>query len=181
MHMNILEVVLENVLKIYRPKIYFCTTPNKDFNIHFEMNDSEMRHPDHKFEFTKNEFETFCRSLALKYNYSIEFYGVGSLDVVNTRGYCSQIAIFWRNSSLIPSGENNYEEVFEERFKVEYPYETEETRLDREYQRLCFDIKTSLDSIALNKYYNLDEGIEAVCDFTFFNLKYNTFSVILLF
>ena len=42
-----------------------ATTPNKDFNVHYHMDDDETRHVDHVFEFTETEFKAWLDELKL--------------------------------------------------------------------------------------------------------------------
>ena len=66
------------------------TTPNRDFNHNYLI--EELRHDDHKFEFTKNEFIEFINNSTKKFNESqhdiklkYEYYGIGdSVDGVFT-------------------------------------------------------------------------------------------------
>ena len=64
----------ENVDKL------IISTPNKDFNIHYQM-DVEMRHVGHLVELTELEFKNFISSLSGVENYDVEFSGIG--DYIN--------------------------------------------------------------------------------------------------
>ncbi len=60
------------------------------------------RHPDHKFEWTREEFQLFCNSIAEKYGYKVEYSGIGDPPSIQDRegiGYCSQMAVFLRDDS----------------------------------------------------------------------------------
>jgi 2-polyprenyl-3-methyl-5-hydroxy-6-metoxy-1,4-benzoquinol methylase len=58
------------------------TTPNADFNqFYFDIGDKEMRHPDHKFEFTKEQFKSWVNDLSLSEKYGIRIFDIG--DTVN--------------------------------------------------------------------------------------------------
>lgn len=48
----------ENIFGFLSPKKIIITTPNSDFNIYFKEIDKNfvLRHPDHKYEFTRLEF-----------------------------------------------------------------------------------------------------------------------------
>jgi len=56
-----------------------------------------MRNIDHKFEWTRSEFNIWCTKITSQYGYSVITDGIGdpfgdwNLDEV---GYCTQIAIF---------------------------------------------------------------------------------------
>jgi hypothetical protein len=60
------------------------------------------RHWDHKFEWSREEFETWCLAQGTKYGYSCEFSGVGEpghCGNLEQHGYCSQICVFTRDCS----------------------------------------------------------------------------------
>lgn len=70
------------------PMRIIITTPNKDFNTFYAMEPAEMRHDDHKFEFTKVEFVDFMsRFTELEYTHT--YYDIG--DSVN--GISSTVAV----------------------------------------------------------------------------------------
>jgi hypothetical protein len=50
--------LIEHLLKLNFSK-FFISTPNKDFNIHYFENPDDMRHHDHDFEMTSEEFSAF--------------------------------------------------------------------------------------------------------------------------
>uniref|UniRef100_A0A1B6MM70 Small RNA 2'-O-methyltransferase n=1 Tax=Graphocephala atropunctata TaxID=36148 RepID=A0A1B6MM70_9HEMI len=78
-----------------RPKIAMFTTPNSDFNILFP-NFSGFRHNDHKFEWSRQQFEDWGNNLVLRYpDYSVSFQGVGPGPTGTEHlGCCSQMATF---------------------------------------------------------------------------------------
>ena len=77
-----------------RAKHVLITTPNSEFNILFK-NLSGFRHPDHKFEWTRDEFMTWCEAVCHNYPYLVEFCGVGEPPMgLEDVGYCSQGAFF---------------------------------------------------------------------------------------
>lgn len=45
-----------NIFAYIKPKVVIITTPNVEFNVLFP-NPREFRHPDHKFEWTRKQFE----------------------------------------------------------------------------------------------------------------------------
>lgn len=52
----------KTVLGAYSPRLVIVTTPNAEFNVNFPQlmygtPDSKFRHWDHKFEWTRKEFE----------------------------------------------------------------------------------------------------------------------------
>lgn len=78
-----------------RPGAVIVTTPNREYNSLFEnMKPDAMRHPDHRFEWTRAEFRHWAESVALAHGYAVRFDGIGSEDA--THGYPTQVAIFER-------------------------------------------------------------------------------------
>ena len=64
---EVLESLPRIIFGIYRPKICVITTPNAEFNVHFpNLNygspESSFRHWDHRFEWTRREFEDWANS-----------------------------------------------------------------------------------------------------------------------
>ena len=70
------------------------TTPNKDFNIFFNFREGQMRHPDHKFEWTRAQFSNFCQEIEKKFSYSFDIFGVGEHIDNDSYGFCTQGALF---------------------------------------------------------------------------------------
>jgi hypothetical protein len=78
-----------------KPKVCVVTTPNRDFNVLFDYLESlnpngekkktyrrdgvpyRMRHHDHRFEWTRQEFRTWALAAAKEYGYDVQFTGVG--------------------------------------------------------------------------------------------------------
>ena len=76
-----------------RPGLIVITTPNREYNALFEtMKDNQLRHPDHRFEWTRAEFETWATEAANENGYKVEFAPLGPVD--DTHGAPSQMAIF---------------------------------------------------------------------------------------
>ena len=84
----------ERVLFEYaKPKTIVLTTPNREFNVMWEKLDADdMRHTDHRFEWTRAEFKQWADRVAGSYNYRVEILPVG--DEVENIGAPSQMAIF---------------------------------------------------------------------------------------
>lgn len=60
----VLEAFPVTTLGTYKPKVMVVSTPNADFNVNFPKlkygtPESIMRNDDHRFEWTRNEFETW--------------------------------------------------------------------------------------------------------------------------
>lgn len=69
------------------------TTPNREYNAMFEgMADEAMRHGDHRFEWTRAEFQHWVDRVAVKYHYKVQVDPLGPEDP--NLGAPSQLAIF---------------------------------------------------------------------------------------
>lgn len=87
---------LENsVFKHARPDSVVVTTPNADYNPLFEhLPAGTMRHPDHRFEWTRREFMAWVERVGQKFGYAAELRPVGEVD--SDRGAPTQLALFRR-------------------------------------------------------------------------------------
>jgi 3' terminal RNA ribose 2'-O-methyltransferase Hen1 len=75
------------------PKAAVVTTPNVEYNVRFEsLPAGRMRHPDHRFEWTRAEFTAWGRRVADSYGYSVQFAPVGAEDP--ELGPATQLAVF---------------------------------------------------------------------------------------
>ena len=71
------------------------TTPNADFNILFSgLTAGAMRHPDHRFEWTRAEFRAWAARIGKTYGYSATFHDIGGVDP--EFGAPTQMAVFSR-------------------------------------------------------------------------------------
>jgi 3' terminal RNA ribose 2'-O-methyltransferase Hen1 len=76
-----------------RPRTVIITTPNRDYNVLFESLGSEkLRHPDHRFEWTRAEFEGWAKQLAERNGYSVQFDGIGPTQAEH--GSPTQMGVF---------------------------------------------------------------------------------------
>ena len=77
------------------PGVVVITTPNSEYNALFEgMEPGAMRHPDHRFEWTRQEFQDWCEPVADAHGYNVSFSPLGPLD--EKFGAPSQMAVFER-------------------------------------------------------------------------------------
>jgi 3' terminal RNA ribose 2'-O-methyltransferase Hen1 len=74
-----------------RPRAVVMTTPNAEYNVHYEGL-TGMRHSDHRFEWTRHEFQQWCRDVADRHDYQVTFRPVGEEHEVS--GPPTQMAIF---------------------------------------------------------------------------------------
>jgi len=64
-----------------RPPLVVLTTPNAEFNVRFEsLPTDKMRHRDHRFEWTRDEFRGWASRVAQTYGYAFEWRPVGTDD-----------------------------------------------------------------------------------------------------
>ncbi|XP_073100785.1 small RNA 2'-O-methyltransferase isoform X2 [Elaeis guineensis] len=82
----------------YNSILHRSTIPNKEDDSEEKSAPCKFRNHDHKFEWTREQFNRWATDLALRHNYSVEFSGVGGSGDVEP-GFASQIAVFRRNSS----------------------------------------------------------------------------------
>jgi 3' terminal RNA ribose 2'-O-methyltransferase Hen1 len=77
------------------PGMVVVTTPNREYNARFEfLAPGQMRHYDHRFEWTRAEFATWADRVAAERGYEVRFLPVGESDV--EVGSPTQLAVFTR-------------------------------------------------------------------------------------
>lgn len=86
--------VLEKVVFEYaRPSLVIITTVNAEYNIKYEsLNAGTFRHNDHRFEWTRPEFEAWATVVAERFGYTVTFKPLGEWD--DAVGAPSQLALF---------------------------------------------------------------------------------------
>lgn len=78
-----------------RPAVVVLTTPNAEFNVRFEtLPAGQFRHADHRFEWTRPQFEAWAQGLATRFGYAVRFEPVGPVD--EQVGAPTQMAVFTR-------------------------------------------------------------------------------------
>jgi 3' terminal RNA ribose 2'-O-methyltransferase Hen1 len=76
-----------------RPRAVVLTTPNVEYNIKFEtLPAGAFRHKDHRFEWTRAQFQEWANSVAQRFGYTVRFAPVGPVDEV--LGPPTQMAVF---------------------------------------------------------------------------------------
>jgi 3' terminal RNA ribose 2'-O-methyltransferase Hen1 len=88
---------LERMLfEFARPKTVVLTTPNREYNVMWEtLPADQLRHADHRFEWTRSEFQTWATGIADQFGYSVRFLPVGPED--KAVGAPTQMGVFERN------------------------------------------------------------------------------------
>ncbi|NNN21859.1 MAG: 3' terminal RNA ribose 2'-O-methyltransferase Hen1 [Acidimicrobiales bacterium] len=78
-----------------QPSCVIITTPNADYNEVFtSLNKGELRHPDHRFEWSRHEFAEWAQQISSHYKYRVQFRPVG--DEHLELGSPTQMAVFSR-------------------------------------------------------------------------------------
>ncbi len=79
-----------------RPRTVVITTPNAEYNVRWSgLAAGRMRHADHRFEWTRQEFRAWAEGVARRYGYGVEFRPVGPDD--SEVGPPTQLALFTLN------------------------------------------------------------------------------------
>ena len=78
-----------------RPEAVILTTPNAEYNVKFEnLPAGQFRHRDHRFEWTRAEFEAWAGEVAGRFGYAVRFLPIGPEDAAV--GAPTQMGIFTR-------------------------------------------------------------------------------------
>ncbi|MEH0636920.1 3' terminal RNA ribose 2'-O-methyltransferase Hen1 [Streptomyces bottropensis] len=81
-----------------RPRTVLVTTPNVEYNVRWEsLPAGHVRHGDHRFEWTREEFRTWAARVAERHGYEAAFVPVGPDDP--EVGPPTQMAVFTRRDS----------------------------------------------------------------------------------
>jgi 3' terminal RNA ribose 2'-O-methyltransferase Hen1 len=83
------------VFEFARPATVVVTTPNADYNVRFEnLPAGRLRHRDHRFEWTRREFQDWAEAVGRRFGYTPRFLPVGQVDA--EVGSPTQMAVFSR-------------------------------------------------------------------------------------
>jgi 3' terminal RNA ribose 2'-O-methyltransferase Hen1 len=83
------------VFEFAQPRVVVCTTPNAEYNVKFPtLPAGKLRHKDHRFEWTRSEFQAWADGVAERFGYTVRFLPIGPEDP--TLGAPSQMGIFSR-------------------------------------------------------------------------------------
>jgi 3' terminal RNA ribose 2'-O-methyltransferase Hen1 len=83
------------VFEFAAPATVIVTTPNAEYNAKLEsLPAGKMRHRDHRFEWTRAEFEHWARGVAERNGYTVRFEPIGELD--GELGAATQMGVFGR-------------------------------------------------------------------------------------
>ena len=75
------------------PKTVILTTPNKEYNAHYEwLTEDSLRHNDHRFEWSREEFKAWTEHVCETYGYTVERSEIGDFD--EQYGSPTQMGVF---------------------------------------------------------------------------------------
>lgn len=78
-----------------RPRTVVLTTPNREFNVTWEtLPAGQFRHADHRFEWSRQEFQDWANGIAARFGYSVRFLPVGPANA--EYGSPTQMGMFER-------------------------------------------------------------------------------------
>jgi 3' terminal RNA ribose 2'-O-methyltransferase Hen1 len=83
------------VFECAKPATVVLTTPNAEYNVRWEsLPAGRFRHKDHRFEWTRSQFESWANQIAGRFGYGVRFLPVGPED--SSVGAPTQMAVFTR-------------------------------------------------------------------------------------
>ncbi|KAL1452027.1 hypothetical protein WDU94_006346 [Cyamophila willieti] len=167
-----LEDVPYNLFGVIQPGVIIITTPNGEFNYLFDdYVEGTFRHDDHKFEWTREQFQCWAENLVTRYPmYSVRISGIGPPPACKSEpqyGHCSQMAVFTRiGERNVQTTSINVAEPYKLIKTVTYPVKPPETRSK---EQILFDEMTyllfswQLDRVPLSRLYaGLDQWCSSV-------------------
>ena len=84
------------VFEFAAPKTVILTTPNREYNANYEhMQENTLRHGDHRFEWSREEFKTWTEHICETFGYTCEISGIGDTD--EKLGTPTQMGVFTKN------------------------------------------------------------------------------------
>ena len=87
------------VFRHARPQTVIITTPNSEYNVMWPtLPAGKMRHPDHRFEWSRDEFKTWCEAICSRFKYTVEIFPVGPVEP--NLGAPTQMGVF----KIVPAG-----------------------------------------------------------------------------
>ncbi|MBL9006074.1 MAG: 3' terminal RNA ribose 2'-O-methyltransferase Hen1 [Myxococcales bacterium] len=88
-----LPALVRVVFAFARPRTVVVTTPNVEYNHRFSsLPAGQLRHADHRFEWTRAEFAKWAEAVGKEHGYSVRLSGIGELD--DALGPPTQLAVF---------------------------------------------------------------------------------------
>jgi 3' terminal RNA ribose 2'-O-methyltransferase Hen1 len=76
-----------------KPPVVVLTTPNREYNANYEsLHDGDLRHGDHRFEWSRSEFRDWAHKIAGSFGYAVQFSDIGDAD--EKYGAPTQMGVF---------------------------------------------------------------------------------------
>ncbi len=83
------------IFEFARPGLLVVTTPNREYNARFVgMTKGQLRHSDHRFEWTRAEFQAWVDGITSRFDYAAQIASIGHEDAI--LGSPTQMVIFHR-------------------------------------------------------------------------------------
>ncbi|MDE6708269.1 MAG: 3' terminal RNA ribose 2'-O-methyltransferase Hen1 [Oscillospiraceae bacterium] len=81
------------VFEFAQPKTVIITTPNREYNVNYEfLPQDELRHDDHRFEWTRKEFQAWTKHICETFHYVCNIQEIGESD--KNLGTPTQMGVF---------------------------------------------------------------------------------------
>lgn len=80
------------VFEYASPSLVIVTTPNSEYNILYKLTKNSMRHGDHRFEWTRQDFAKWTKKICDSYGYSVSITGIGAFH--EALGNPTQMGVF---------------------------------------------------------------------------------------
>ena len=90
------DMFQDAVLAAARPRTLVVTTPNREYNVLFDSDPPRLRHRDHRFEWTREEFQEWADRAARAHGYRVRLRGIG--EEHPQHGHPTQMAVFTRGT-----------------------------------------------------------------------------------
>jgi 3' terminal RNA ribose 2'-O-methyltransferase Hen1 len=91
---NRIDTLAAVILGDARPGILVITTPNSEYNELYGI--SHFRHGDHRFEWSRGQFQSWAREVAQRYGYEVAFEAIGEAD--EKLGAPTQMGVFKKSN-----------------------------------------------------------------------------------
>ncbi|WP_417372806.1 3' terminal RNA ribose 2'-O-methyltransferase Hen1 [Glutamicibacter protophormiae] len=93
-----LPAMQDAVFAAAAPRVVVMTTPNVEYNGKYpDLGHGSLRHDDHRFEWTRAEFQAWARAAAAEFGYTVDFRGIGPAD--SAVGAPTQMAVFRKDAA----------------------------------------------------------------------------------
>lgn len=90
-----LAALERTLFEFARPRTVVLTTPNREYNVMWEsLPAGKFRHPDHRFEWSRAEFQDWAHGVAARHCYTVRFVPIGPDD--SSAGSPTQMGVFDR-------------------------------------------------------------------------------------